>query len=75
MPAKGVRQRADVFHDFFHRMHGREQDDAFLKIDDNECGLLVEGGHGHGIFLLMIWRTANRPLHFVPGAASILGAN
>jgi hypothetical protein len=43
-------------------MRGRERNDAFLKVDDKERGLRIEGGHGHDNFLLVIGMAAKRRL-------------
>jgi hypothetical protein len=68
MSAKGLCQRSDVLHHTVHGMHGRERNDAFLKIDDNERGLRVESGQGHGVFLLVISDGGSRVLSLVLGA-------
>ena len=38
-------------HDLCGGMGGGQRDDALLQIDDDQCGLCVERGEGHDVFL------------------------
>jgi hypothetical protein len=53
--AKRVSQRDRVLHDLADSVCGGQSEDAFLQVDDTECGLRVKGGYCHGFVLLVIW--------------------
>jgi hypothetical protein len=58
MSRKGLCQRCDSLHNTVQGMRGCERNNAFLKFDDDQRGLRVEYGHGHAIFLMVIWMAA-----------------
>ncbi|MDB5366806.1 MAG: hypothetical protein JWM77_2733, partial [Rhodospirillales bacterium] len=49
--AECVGQGAGMLHDVVGRMHGRQADNPFLQVDENERGFGVERGNGHNAVL------------------------
>ncbi len=49
--AKCIGQTGGALDDFAGGVGGGQRDDTLLQIDDDQCGLCVEGSESHGVFL------------------------
>lgn len=50
--AKGRRHRADTLNHTLNGMHRRQRNNTLLEINNDQGGLGIEGGYGHGRFFL-----------------------
>jgi hypothetical protein len=63
--AEGAGEFGGVGEDFGDRMGCGHADDAFLEIDDDECGSGVELGEGHAGCWMLVGEDASQKCGFV----------